>query len=180
MTDASNNSLPDTIGLGNGSKMTFLRNEPYLTRVHISATADKASLFVPLHWHEMHDEIFRVLKGRMEVRIGNETRIYFPDDGEVRIPKGVLHSLRFFPGEECLFEEKTEPMDEEKEMFFRNMMGTMGDDGVPTKDILQVALIAYHGDLRPVFLWHFPWFETAFVSIFGGYIAPLFGYKLKY
>ncbi|KAF8800652.1 hypothetical protein BYT27DRAFT_7148536 [Phlegmacium glaucopus] len=165
--------------MGNGSRMTFLRNEPFLTRVHVSATADEAALFIPPHWHELHDEIFRVLKGRLEVRIGNDTRIYVPDDGEVRIPKRVVHSLRFFPGEECIMEEKTEPMDEEKEMFFRNMMGTMGD-GVPTKDILQVALIAYHGDLRPAFPWRSPWLEKAFVSIFGGYIAPLFGYKLKY
>ena len=77
--------------------------------MHISAT-DKEIPAVPLHWHELHDELFRVLKGRIEVRIGNETRIYFPEDGEVRIPKRALHSLKFFSGEECIFEERTEPM----------------------------------------------------------------------
>lgn len=77
--------------------------------MHISAT-DKEIPVVPLHWHELHDELFRVLKGRIEVRIGNETRIYVPEDGEVRIPKRTLHSLKFFSGEECIFEERTEPM----------------------------------------------------------------------
>lgn len=72
--------------------------------------SDKPPPSVPLHWHEMHDEIFRVVKGRMIVRIGNESRIYVPEDGEVRIPKGVLHSLNFFSGEECIFEDKTDPL----------------------------------------------------------------------
>ena len=77
--------------------------------MHISAT-DKEIPSVPLHWHELHDELFRVLKGRIRVRIENETRIYVPEDGEVRIPKRTLHSLNFFSGEECIFEERTEPM----------------------------------------------------------------------
>ena len=77
--------------------------------MHISAT-DKETPAVPLHWHELHDELFCVLKGRIQVRIGNETRIYVPEDGEVRIPKLTLHSLKFFSGEECIFEERTEPM----------------------------------------------------------------------
>jgi len=157
--------------------MSFLRNEPYLTRMHISVT-DKEIPSVPLHWHELHDELFRVLKGRIEVRIGNETRIYVPEDGEVRIPKRTLHSLKFFSGEECIFEERTEPMDEEKEMFFRNLNHMM--EGKEGRNLFQLALIFYHGDLRPAFPWHFPWLEKAFVIILGGYLAPLLGYKLKY
>jgi len=159
--------------------MTFLRNEPFLTRMHISAN-DKEIPAVPLHWHELHDELFRVLKGRLQVRIGNETRIYVPEDGEVRIPKLTLHSLKFFSGEECIFEERTEPMDEEKEMFFRNLNHMMeGKEGLE-KSLFQAALIFYHGDLRPAFPWHSPWLEKTFVIIVGGYLAPLLGYKLKY
>lgn len=77
--------------------------------MHLSAN-DKDIPAVPLHWHEMHDELFRVVQGRVEVRIGNETRIYVPEDGEVRIPKRTLHSLKFFSGEECIFDERTDPM----------------------------------------------------------------------
>lgn len=70
------------------------------------------------------------------------------------------------------------------------------------ESLFQLALISYHGDLRPAFPWHFPWLEKAvsdnyfmlghksaaehsfsglqFVIILGGYLAPLLGYKLKY
>jgi len=46
----------------------------------------------------------------MEVMIGSTTRIYVPEDGDIRIPKGVVHSLRCFFGEETIFEERTDPM----------------------------------------------------------------------
>lgn len=65
---------------------------------------------MPAHWHEEHDELFRVLEGRLEVRLGRETRFYTAADGEIRISKGVVHSLRVVKGEECLFEERTDPM----------------------------------------------------------------------
>ena len=65
---------------------------------------------VPAHWHERHDEIFHILEGRVEVRIGKEKRFYTPEDGEITIPRGVEHSLRVVKGEECILEEGTVPM----------------------------------------------------------------------
>jgi mannose-6-phosphate isomerase-like protein (cupin superfamily) len=65
---------------------------------------------VPLHWHETHDEIFRVLKGEIEVTVGSSVKLYRPEDGEVRIPKGIPHSLKTYPGVECIVEERTDPM----------------------------------------------------------------------
>ena len=65
---------------------------------------------MPAHWHEEHDELFRVLEGRLQVRLGAETKFYTAADGEIRIPTGVVHSLRVVKGEECIFEERTEPM----------------------------------------------------------------------
>jgi hypothetical protein len=46
----------------------------------------------------------------MEVMIGSNTRIYVPEDGEVRIPRRIVHSLRCFIGEETIFEDRTDPM----------------------------------------------------------------------
>ena len=37
------------------------------------------------------------------------------------------------------------------------MEGKEGLEG----SLLQLALISYHGDLRPAFPWHFPWLEKA-------------------
>jgi mannose-6-phosphate isomerase-like protein (cupin superfamily) len=80
--------------------------------VHVTVVAvqNQEALFVPPHWHETHDEFFRIIKGRMEVMIGLNTRIYVPEDGEIRIPKRVVHSLRCFVGEETIVEERTDPM----------------------------------------------------------------------
>lgn len=91
---------------------TFLRNEPYLARVHVQAisVSQGDTLYVLPHWHDERDELFRIVKGRMEVLIGTHTKIYVPEDGEIMIPKGVVHSMRTFHDEETIFEERTEPM----------------------------------------------------------------------
>lgn len=44
-------------------------------------------------------------------------------------------------------------------MFFRNMNHMMeGKEGLE-KSLFQLALISYHGDMRPAFPLHFPWLE---------------------
>jgi len=44
------------------------------------------------------------------VLIGPETKLSSPEDGEIKIPRGVVHSLRGFHDEETIFEEGTDPM----------------------------------------------------------------------
>ncbi|KAF8958096.1 hypothetical protein BDZ97DRAFT_1668891 [Flammula alnicola] len=168
-------ALPSTIKVGDGASMTFLRNEAYLARVHISVISQD-EFYVPPHWHPTHDELFHVIQGRLEVLIGTEKRVYTPSDGEIRIPKGVIHSLRGFRGEECIFEERTEPMDDEKELFFRNFLA---DGGLPT-NVFKAMQIMYYGDMRPVLPGHMLWLENLIVTVIGRYLAPLVGYKRKY
>jgi len=36
--------------------------------------------------------------------------MYGPEDGEVKIPKGVVHSLKAYKGVECVVDERTDPM----------------------------------------------------------------------
>jgi len=153
--------------------MTFLQDSPYLTRVHIAKDVPE-EVFVPPHWHELHDEIFRVIEGRLEVLIGTEKRFYVPADGQIIIPKGTLHSLRIVKGEECIFEEGAVGMGEEKELFFRNMYA----GGKEASGFLKIMQIMYHGDMRPGLPVHIKWLERLLVGIVGYYIAPLLGYKL--
>ncbi|KAF4613153.1 hypothetical protein D9613_011160 [Agrocybe pediades] len=171
-------ALPPTIELGKGCTMTFLRNEPYLCRIHVTAipASEGETLYVFPHWHDEHDELFRVVKGRLEVLIGTVTKQYVPEDGEIRIPKGVVHSMRTFHDEETIFEERTEPMDEQKELFFRNLLV----DGQMPKDPLQAMIAMHNGDTRPAVPGHILWLERAITTVFGGYVAPFFGYKIKY
>lgn len=131
---------PETVSMGKGMTMvcllhvvlgsklyspmyaqTFLRNSDYLSRVIISAESD--GLTVPLHYHETHDEIFRVVKGRVRYTLGEAgakfkafswlratTRFYTAEDGEVVIPKGTAHAIFVEPGQDVVFEERTTPM----------------------------------------------------------------------
>ncbi|KAF5384102.1 hypothetical protein D9615_003342 [Tricholomella constricta] len=158
-TGHNSEQLPETIVFGKGLSMTFLRNEPYIVRNETSADPDADALYVPPHWHETHDEIIRVVKGKMEILLGSSLRVYTPEDGDVVIPKGVVHSLRTFKGIECIFYERTDPMDEEKEIFFRNLLKT---GSLPT-NIFDAMLTCYYGDTLPGFPGHFIWIEK-FVS----------------
>ncbi|KAJ8508510.1 hypothetical protein ONZ45_g7405 [Pleurotus djamor] len=175
---------PDTIDIGKGMTMTFLRNSEYLTRIVF--TADHEGLSVPMHYHELHDEGFRVVKGRVQYTLGEAgakfkafsllratTRWYGPEDGEINIPKGTAHALFIPPGEEVIIEEKTDPMDEEKEVFFRNVFGIGGLNANP----FAVMQIFYFGDGYPVLPGGPRFLEKGLVTLLGRYIAPLLGHK---
>ncbi|KAL0946219.1 hypothetical protein HGRIS_012478 [Hohenbuehelia grisea] len=177
---------PDTISLGKGINMTFLRGSPYLTRTVITG---EETLKVPLHWHLTHSEIHRVTKGRIKYTIGEpgarlpgsnkgsqtHTRILGPDDGELVVPPGTIHGLETFPGEESEVYESTDPMDEEKEVFFRNFVAAGGVNASP----FALFQTFYWGDGYPVT----PGgrrIEKFILTCFGYYLAPILGYKLKY
>ncbi|KJA17826.1 hypothetical protein HYPSUDRAFT_46012 [Hypholoma sublateritium FD-334 SS-4] len=166
-------ALPATIPVGQGVSMTFLRDHAHLSRVHIEKGVLE-EFQVPAHWHEEHDELFRVIEGRLEVRLGPETKFCTAADGEICIPKGIVHSLRVVMGEECIFEERTDPMDDGKELFFRNALA----GGKQVRHFFQAMLIMYHGDTRPALPLHSKWLEKTLVSVIGYYVAPFLGYKL--
>ncbi|KAG6907540.1 hypothetical protein DXG01_008576 [Tephrocybe rancida] len=139
-------------------QQTFLRNEPYIVLNHFSGHADADTLYVPPHWHETHDEIIRVVKGKMEIRLGSSVREYTQEDGDVVISKGVVHSLRTFKGVECTFYERTDPMDDEKEIFFRNMLANISSNS-RGPGLLDAMVAFYHGDAYPAFPGHVVWLE---------------------
>lgn len=72
---------------------------------------------IPMHVHENEDEIFRVIKGELEVQVGDQKTVLGPGD-MVLAPRGIPHTWRvigdkpakvdlsFFPaGLEHMFEE---------------------------------------------------------------------------
>ncbi|KJA18675.1 hypothetical protein HYPSUDRAFT_190659 [Hypholoma sublateritium FD-334 SS-4] len=169
----SDTVLPPAIKLAPGVTMEFLSDSAYITRVHTEGGLEE-EFNVPAHWHERHDEIFHIVAGRMEVRIGDKKRFYTPEDGEICIPRGVEHSIRVVKGEELIVEERTVPMDEEKALFFRNAFA----DGRMCSSFFGLMQIMYHGDMRLVLPLHIKWLERMLVIAAGSYIAPLFGYTL--
>ncbi|KAL0946217.1 hypothetical protein HGRIS_012476 [Hohenbuehelia grisea] len=181
---------PLTIEAGmEGVSMTFLRNSAWITRTEVAADADFS---VPLHYHETHDEIFRVIEGRIEYTFGvsganlkgspnahlsskYEKKVFTPEDGEIVIPRGTIHGIRGI-GELCIFEEKTDPMDEEKELFFRNIFAAGG----MSANVFAVFQVFYYGDTIPVLPTGLRWMERSLVTFLGYHVAPKLGFKLKY
>ncbi|KAG6907406.1 hypothetical protein DXG01_009018 [Tephrocybe rancida] len=155
--------FPESLPLSKGSTMrpqqTFLRNEPYMVLSHFSGHTDADTLYVPPHWHETHDEIIRVVEGKMEIRLGSNVREYTQEDGEVVISKGVVHSLRTFKGVECTFYERTEPMDDEKEIFFRNLIHKISSNKAQLPGLMDTMVAFYHGDAYLAFPGHIMWLE---------------------
>ncbi|KAH7930822.1 hypothetical protein BV22DRAFT_1190930 [Leucogyrophana mollusca] len=171
MSASNSGAITDTITMGKGITMTFLRDSNFLSRVHVAADAEQ--LYVPPHWHANHDETFRVLQGKMMYLVGKDTRIYTPDDGEVTVPRGVVHSLSSVVGIETVFEEKSTPMDDVKELFFRNLYAS----GQFPSNPLRLFPIIYHGDSMPSLPGGFRSIEKGLIRILGGFVSPLFGYR---
>lgn len=88
------------------------------------------------HWHEEYDEYFRVIKGRVVVKLDGKSMLVTPQDGEVCVKKFVVHEFMRAdidkpddekdPGE-VITEEWTDPADGAKHIFFRNVFSTMQD-----------------------------------------------------
>jgi len=173
---ASTSDYPDSISFGKGITLTF---EGHLRRVDVRADEDDDVFIVPSHWHQDHDEVMRVLEGKIKMTLGNQVTICTPETGDVFIPRGVPHSFESFKGVPCVATERTEPLEfDKKELFFRNMGAIPG--GIAKGGLVQMMQIFYHGDGFPVFPVHVAWLEKAFVTILGGYVAPLLGYRVKY
>ncbi|KAJ3886498.1 hypothetical protein GG344DRAFT_57324 [Lentinula edodes] len=167
---------PDSLELMEGVTMTF---EPQVRIVKIRGAPDDDIFRVPSHWHEDHDEIMTIYEGRLKITLGGQTKVYTPESGEVFLPRGVPHSIESFKGEACMASERTNPTEfDKKELFFRNLFAIPG--GLASGGLVPMMQVFYHGDGYPAFPIHIALLEKAFVSVLGGYLAPLLGYRLKY
>ncbi|KZP34374.1 hypothetical protein FIBSPDRAFT_923902 [Athelia psychrophila] len=139
--------------------LTLLEN-PKRIRVHALGTGE--AFQAPLHWHAAHDERHTVIKGRFEITQDGISRIVGPEDGVVTTPRGVVHSLRSFEGEEAIIEESALPSEtttEQKQIFFRNMF----TPGI-LPSFLAIMQVFYYGDSYPAFPRGFRWLETSPLS----------------
>lgn len=86
----------------------------------------------PPHWHETHTEYLRVSSGKAFVTVDGRSSIIDSTSGEICIPRGVVHAWGIVEGsdEELIIWERTEPMDGEKEIFFRNLISSLVDSSL--------------------------------------------------
>ena len=60
------------------------------------------------HWHENYDEYMRIIQGRASIRLGNTWKVYTPEDGEIKIPRMVVHDI-------CRADRDAKPGEEDDE-----------------------------------------------------------------
>src|SRR4051812_11155834 len=49
---------------------------------------------LPLHLHPRQTEDWSVVEGQARIRVGDEERLMTPDDGVVRVERGVVHGIQ--------------------------------------------------------------------------------------
>ncbi|KAF8209636.1 hypothetical protein K438DRAFT_1929954 [Mycena galopus ATCC 62051] len=158
-----------------GVTMSVLQNP---LRTHIEITGKGEKFYVAPHWHATHDENHVVLLGRVILTQDGVRRIIGPEDGVCFTPHGVVHSLEAFPGEELILEETSGKIEdtEQKTYFFRSIC-------VPgiQKSPFRALQVLYHADTYPKFPAGLRWLEQSFVqfvTIIGGWMAPMLGYTV--
>ncbi|MBN1499239.1 MAG: cupin domain-containing protein [Spirochaetes bacterium] len=67
----------------------------------------------PEHKHDDHEQMGRLIKGKMGFKVGNEERILLPGDF-YHVEKGVMHSSWTFNEESVLLDIFTPPRDDLK------------------------------------------------------------------
>ncbi|KAJ7264754.1 hypothetical protein C8J57DRAFT_1331775 [Mycena rebaudengoi] len=153
--------VDDSWSMQKGVTMTILQDP---LRVCVHATGDEEPL----------EHV--VLKGRLQITQNGVSRVIGPEDGVCVTPRGVVHSLKSFPGEETIIEETTLTSVEttaQKILFFRSMY-------VPgmLQSFLGITQIFYYGDFYPEFPTGVRWLEWLVIVVAGGWLAPLFGFQL--
>jgi len=105
----------------------------------------------PVHYHPHQEEYFKVLKGELTVRIGNEARVY-RSGSTIQIKPGVKHSMWNEGLMDALVNWKVYPaMDTEHFLTTLTQLANTGktnDAGVPPLPILVFLLKKYNQTFR--------------------------------
>jgi len=86
-----------------------------------------------LHWHETHTEYLQVVQGAALITLGDEKFRAEPKDGIIVVPRYTKHEYQRADTEpedgkvDLIIKEFTDPADGNKERFFRNLTGVIGD-----------------------------------------------------
>jgi len=48
---------------------------------------------LPPHLHPVQEEVWTVVEGKVHFRLGRGARVIAPEDGEVRVPAGMVHAV---------------------------------------------------------------------------------------
>ncbi|KAI9709394.1 MAG: hypothetical protein M1828_002515 [Chrysothrix sp. TS-e1954] len=194
-TSGSDMQLTDTTAnpsAGRPGAVTFIfpREEtPFATRIIMH----KNSKWTPgAHWHERYVEYFRVLQGRVRIITNGMPREVVESDGEQQIDKYVVHEFMRADvdaesGEgddaDVVVEERVEPADGTKEVFFRNVFGVLQDSdrAFGRWTALQITLTCAHLDNFDVYLaGPLQYYATHVIHAIAKVCGPMAGFQPWY
>jgi uncharacterized cupin superfamily protein len=90
-------------GLGSGPGFRKIRGELGVTEFGVNAIVLPPAYESRRHFHERQQELYVVLRGEIEFRLGDERRVLGPG-GLARVDAGTVRSLRnTSPGEEAMY-----------------------------------------------------------------------------
>ncbi|KAK8017901.1 hypothetical protein PG993_014227 [Apiospora rasikravindrae] len=103
---------------------------------------DADNVYVPPHWHKIHGEYHIVLKGRLEITVDGKVIILKAGDPTLYVPPKAVHSIRSFPGERMVAQERAEPPGMYKLEYFNDALST----GVFKDNKAHLVRALYDGD----------------------------------
>ncbi|RCJ15159.1 cupin [Nostoc sp. ATCC 43529] len=147
--DSNNQQIENPV---TGDRMTILRstydtNGEYVKFLFQLPPGSQGS---PLHYHDTKTEIFEVLRGSLEMEVGEKGNIRVLQPGEVlQVPAGMHHSFRNTSDDWVTFTSEVRPAGE-FEHFIRSLYGLainnkVNKEGMPT-NLLQFALLIKKAD----------------------------------
>jgi quercetin dioxygenase-like cupin family protein len=112
-----------------GSVTYSLPSPPFSSAVVTITLPPRSTWTSGLHWHETHTEYLEVVRGTALVTLNGITKSFSSEDGIIIVPRLARHEWRRAnaDGEELVVKEWTDPVDGEKEIFFRNLSSVIVD-----------------------------------------------------
>ncbi|TLD19703.1 hypothetical protein PspLS_09595 [Pyricularia sp. CBS 133598] len=87
-------------------------------------------IYVPPHWHKAsrplvnHGEYHEVLVGQLEITVDSKVIILREGDPPLYVPPGAVHSIKSFPGERVVGQERADPPGAYKIEYFNDALST--------------------------------------------------------
>ncbi|KIV98838.1 uncharacterized protein PV09_09409 [Verruconis gallopava] len=173
--------LTGQLALGKGCTIKFFVDESQpadsidqrWSEVHYDGEPDSWVPEIGLHWHKHHDELMKVLFGRVEFTLDGRTVVLTPEDEPLRIPRRHVHSFKFIKGEAATFTERTDPAGLFKQAFFEDLL----DGGGIT--LINALRAFYRGDTYVALPGNIQMVDQAFIWGVGAVAAFFFPQKNK-
>ncbi|PRP79942.1 hypothetical protein PROFUN_05918 [Planoprotostelium fungivorum] len=128
---------------------------------------------VPPHWHPNQTEFFRVFCGQVNITVDGVVTTLTPEDGELTIPAGAVHSIHIDAEVHAEFGERTD-VDPIKKMLF--LRGLIRKGGQAESLSMMQALRLFYEDEDTYPSTGSKTMDRLMVNVVGGFLGTYLGY----